>query len=109
MAAAAAPTEECREVMRQQCEEAKTLAMALSAVDLVCIVAKRPKHKVARNGRRPSKRPAKKGIDVFLDNLSVFGDLEEAAEGGVADQSIAVWQTLSVTYAWREKLQTGLS
>jgi hypothetical protein len=85
--------------------EISALATALGAGDLICVVTKSPEDEVARNGRRPGKKgPAKEGIDVFPDNLSVFGDFEEAAEGRLADQGIAVRQALSVAHAWREKV-----
>jgi hypothetical protein len=57
----------------------------LRAGDLVCAVTKGSEDEVALNGGRPGKKPAKEGIDVFPDNLSVFGDLEEPAEVCLAD------------------------
>src|SRR5262249_23670571 len=38
------------------------------------------------------------------DDLSFFGDLEEAAEGRFRDQSVAVWQPLRAAHARREEV-----
>src|SRR5216683_2288991 len=51
------------------------------AGDLLCAVMKRPEDRVGFSVRRSTKV----GIDIFPDNLSVSGDLEEASEGGFVD------------------------
>jgi hypothetical protein len=50
----------------------------------------------------------KKWMHVFPDNFSFFGDFEEAAEGRLSDQGIAIWQALSVSHARREKVPSRL-
>src|SRR5262249_9073855 len=54
------------------------------------------------------KRLAKKWIDVFPDDLSFFGDLEEASEGRLGNQGIAVWQPLRAAHARGEEVPSRL-
>src|SRR5262249_25086388 len=77
----------------------------LGARDLLRAVTERPEDEVALGaGRAGEKRLTKERIDVFPDDRSFFGDFEEAAEGGLTDQRIVVWQPLSVAHAWREEV-----
>src|ERR1700719_2119744 len=73
--------------------------------DLLRTVTERPEHLIAlRSWRAAKKRLPEKGGDVFPDNLAFFGDFEEAAEGRLTDQRIAVCQALSVAHTRREKV-----
>src|SRR5215510_2038676 len=73
--------------------------------NLVSVVTEGAEDQVALRVGRPGKeRPAKKRIDVLPDDLSVLGDLEEAAEGRLADECVAVGQALRVAHAWREEV-----
>src|SRR5262249_7359855 len=75
----------------------------LGSRDLFFGVTQRPEDQVAlRVGRSREERPAKERIDVLPDNLSLPGDLEEPAEGRLAEQRVAVGQALSVAHARRE-------
>ena len=82
---------------------------ASSPSDLLCTVAERPKDLIALRGwRAAKKRVCQKGIDVFPDNFSFFGDFEEAAEGRLSNECIAVWEALGVAHARREKIPSRL-
>ena len=60
--------------------------LALSPRDLLCAVTVRPEDLVALRAFPAAKeRLTKKRIDVLPDNLSFFGNFEEAAEGRLSD------------------------
>src|SRR5260370_27446921 len=78
---------------------ASTLCFSSSA-DLLRAVTDRPEDLVALRGWRAAKKGlAKKWIDVFPDNLSFFGDLEESTERGLGNQCIAVREALGIAHA----------
>src|SRR6516165_5194350 len=82
----------------------QTLGVA-SPADLLCAVTERPEDLVTlRSWRTTKKGLAEKRIHVFPDNLSFFGDFEEATEGRLGDQRVAVRQALSVAHARREEI-----
>src|SRR5215510_7335426 len=73
--------------------------------NLVSVVTQGAEDQVALRVRRPGKeRPAKKRIDVLPHDLSVLGDFEEAAEGRLADEGVAVRQALRVAHAGRKEI-----
>src|SRR5262249_38648212 len=77
--------------------------------NLLFAITDRPEHLIALRGRWPAKEGlAKKWVHVFPDDLSFFGNFEEAAEGGLSDQCVAVRQPLSVAHARREEIPSRL-
>src|SRR5262249_9062515 len=77
----------------------------LGPCNLVSVVTEGAEDQIALRLRRPGKeRPAKKRIGVLPDDLSVLGDLEEATEGRLADECVAVRQALRVAHARREEV-----
>src|SRR5215475_13759014 len=84
-------------------------ALASSPRDLLFAITDRSEHLIAlRRWGTAKEGLAKKRVHVFPDDLSFFGNFEEAAEGGLGDQCIAVRQALSVAHARREEIPSRL-
>src|SRR5215831_6706868 len=77
----------------------------LGSGHLVGAVPERPEDQVPLRVGRPGKeRPAEKRIDVLPDDLAVLGDFEQASEGRLADECVAVWEALRIAHARREEV-----
>jgi len=63
----------------------------------------------SRNPPGRQREACEERTDVFPDDLSFFGNFEQAAEGRLRDQRIAVRQALRVAHTRREKVPAGLS